>query len=65
MNRPHYSAFWRTDGKYFLIYVPAFDSYTQARTPEETEYMARDLIATYLDVESDAFDVTLSKWSPS
>lgn len=38
------------DGKYWLIYIPEIDKYTQARNLGEVEEIARDLIALWLEV---------------
>lgn len=35
---------------WFLLHVPEIDQWTQARNDAEVEPMARDLIATWLDV---------------
>lgn len=47
------------DGNFWVITVPEIDCVTQARFPGEIEYMARDLIAVWLEVEPDSFDVTI------
>lgn len=39
------------DGKFWLVYIPEIDKYTQARNLGEVESMARDLIALWLEVE--------------
>ncbi|QAX95634.1 HicB-like antitoxin [Mycobacterium phage Nibb] len=46
--------------QYWLLHVPAIDQWTQARTDDEIEPMARDLIATYLDVPLDAVAVEVT-----
>jgi hypothetical protein len=35
---------------WFLVHVPEIDQWTQARSEPEIEPMARDLVATWLDV---------------
>ncbi|AYR01160.1 HicB-like antitoxin [Mycobacterium phage LeMond] len=45
--------------RYWVVYVPEIDQTTQARTDDEIEPMARDLIATYLDVPATAVAVTV------
>ena len=52
-----YQAKASRDGRYWLVYVPEIDKYTQARNLGEVESMARDLIATWLDVGPDTFVV--------
>lgn len=42
---------------WFLVHVPEIDKWTQARNDAEIEPMARDLIATWLDVPLDEVDV--------
>lgn len=46
-------------GKFWLLIVPEVDVMTQARRLTEAEEMARDLIATWLDVAADSFDIDL------
>lgn len=45
------------DGKFWFIRIPALDGATQARTTDEIPAMARDYIATTLDVPADSFDL--------
>jgi hypothetical protein len=47
------------EGKFWLLSVPEVDVMTQARRLTEAEEMARNLIATWLDVASDSFAVDL------
>ena len=59
-----YTAIAERDGKYWFIRVPKLGKNpaglpTQARHLSEVEAMARDLIAVYLDVPEDSFDVDL------
>lgn len=42
----------------FLVHVPEIDQWTQARSEAEIEPMARDLIATWLDVPIDEAEVS-------
>ncbi len=42
---------------WFLVHVPEIDQWTQARYDAEIEPMARDLIATWLDVPLDEVHV--------
>jgi hypothetical protein len=39
--------------RYWIIHVAEIDSYTQARNLNEAELMARDLIASVLDIDVD------------
>jgi DNA-directed RNA polymerase specialized sigma24 family protein len=45
------------DGKYWLVYVPDIDKYTQARNLAEVESQARDLISLWLEVPSNTVDI--------
>ena len=38
------------DGRFWLVYVPEIDQYTQARSVREAPEMARDLTAVWLDI---------------
>jgi hypothetical protein len=38
------------DGRWWMVEIPALDGLTQARRLSEVEHMARDYIATWLDV---------------
>ncbi|WP_237155319.1 HicB family toxin-antitoxin system [Mycobacteroides abscessus] len=52
-----YHAVASRDTKYWLVHVPEIDKYTQARALAEVEPMARDLIALWLEIPEDSFDV--------
>ncbi|QJD50495.1 HicB-like antitoxin [Mycobacterium phage Chris] len=52
-----YSAVVSRGDQFWLVHVPAIDQWTQAQTDDDVEPMARDLIATYLDVAPDSFVV--------
>lgn len=45
------------DDRFWFVQVPELDWATQARHLREVERMARDLIATMLDVPADSFDL--------
>ncbi|MEU5942252.1 hypothetical protein ABZ807_24400 [Micromonospora sp. NPDC047548] len=47
------------EGKFWLLRVPELDIMTQARKLTEADEMARDLIATWVDVAPDAFTIDL------
>lgn len=47
------------EGKFWLLRVPELDIMTQARRLTEADEMARDLIATWLDIAPDAFTIDL------
>lgn len=47
------------EGKFWLLTVPELDVMTQARRLTEAEEMARDLIATWLEVAPESFAVDL------
>ncbi|AID59194.1 hypothetical protein PBI_EMERSON_95 [Mycobacterium phage Emerson] len=44
-----------------LIHVPEIDQWTQARSEDEIEPMARDLIATWLDVPVESVEVEVRR----
>ncbi|AMU73010.1 hypothetical protein PP298_13755 [Mycobacteroides abscessus] len=46
--------------QFLLVHVPEIDQWTQARSEAEVEPMARDLIATWLDVSADSVEVRLT-----
>ncbi|BBX72248.1 hypothetical protein MSHI_01540 [Mycobacterium shinjukuense] len=58
-----YAAIASPDGKYWHIRIPGLGNHpeyglpTQARNLDEVEPTARDLIAVWLDVPADSFDV--------
>ena len=52
-----YTALVSRDGKFWHIEVPAIDRVTQARTINEVDDMARDLIAIMTGLAHDTFDV--------
>lgn len=45
----------RDDDGFWVIHLPELDIATQARSTDEIEYMARDLIAIWLEVPADSF----------
>jgi hypothetical protein len=47
------------EGRFWLLRVPELDIMTQARRLTEADEMARDLIATWLDVAPDSFAIDL------
>ena len=47
------------EGKFWLLRVPELDIMTQARRLTEADEMARDLIATWLDIAPDTFTIDL------
>ncbi|MFE6923645.1 hypothetical protein ACFVAV_21655 [Nocardia sp. NPDC057663] len=52
-----YTAHAERDGRFWLVHVPEIDQWTQARNLREVEPMARDLIATLLEVAPTSFAV--------
>jgi DNA-directed RNA polymerase specialized sigma24 family protein len=50
---------WREEG-WWVIDIPEFDLATQARRLDQVESMARDAVATWLDVSPDSFDVRIT-----
>lgn len=57
----HYRAKVSRDGKFWLIYVPKIDRWTQARNLGEVETMARDLIAIMDEVRPDSFELAITR----
>lgn len=53
------------DGKFWLIHVPEVGRWTQARTYDEIEVMARDLVAIINDVPVDSFELAVSITLPT
>ncbi|MEU7814097.1 hypothetical protein [Pseudonocardia sp. NPDC049154] len=49
------------DGKFWHIDIPELGVVTQARTDDEIEPMARDVIAIMLDVEPDSFALEIKR----
>lgn len=47
------------DGRFWLLTVPELEIVTQARRLTEADEMARDLIATWLDVDPDTVAIDL------
>lgn len=54
-----YTAVAERDSGWWIVTVPELDVVTQARRIDQIEHMARDLIAVWLEVEPDSFDVTI------
>jgi predicted RNase H-like HicB family nuclease len=53
-------------GGWWAISVPALPgAFSQARHRDEVDKMARDVIAVYLDVLPDSFDITVHEAAPS
>lgn len=50
---------WREEG-WWVINIPMLDLATQARRLDQVEAIARDAVATWLDVSPDSFDVRIS-----
>lgn len=59
-TRPRYSALVTREDRWWLVEVPEIGGLTQARRLAEVVTMARSLIAVTLDVDPEAFDVTVS-----
>lgn len=45
------------DGKFWLVYVPEIDKYTQGRSVPDAKEMARDLAATWFDIAIDEVEL--------
>jgi predicted RNase H-like HicB family nuclease len=50
--------------RYWLVYIPEIDRYTQARTLAEVEPIARDLIALWFEVPESSFDIDIQVQLP-
>ncbi|HRD60937.1 MAG TPA: hypothetical protein PLZ93_01160 [Nocardioides sp.] len=55
-----YQATVERDDRWWLVQVPALGYSTQAESREDVEPMARDLIATVLDIDPEDIDVDVS-----
>jgi hypothetical protein len=58
-ERPLYRPRPQSDGDFIFIRIPELDIATQARSRGEVAAMARDCIATWLDVPLDSFDLEI------
>jgi predicted transcriptional regulator len=52
-----YTARAHREGTWWAVDIPELDLATQARRIDQIKYMARDLIATWLEIPADSFDV--------
>lgn len=59
-ERPVYRPQIEPDGDRLLVRIPALGIATEARQQGDVAAMARDCIATWLGVETNAFDVEIS-----
>ncbi len=59
MERRTFDARVERDGRFWLIEVDGVGM-TQALSVEEIEPIARDLVALFLDIPADSFDLTIS-----
>ncbi|MFK3835794.1 hypothetical protein [Microbacterium sp. NPDC087868] len=55
-----YEAKARRDGNLWFVEIPEVGLFTQARTVDEIEVMARDVIAISLEVPADSFDLDVT-----
>lgn len=62
-----YAATAERDGRFWVVHVlgDGFDHWTQARHLREVQEMARDLVATMLEIESDSFELDWSVALPA
>jgi hypothetical protein len=56
-ERPLYRPLTEEDGDFIFIRIPELEIVTQARNRSDVAAMARDCIATWLDVPPDSFDL--------
>lgn len=54
---------WREEG-FWVIDIDELGLTTQARRLDQVEYMARDAIALWLDVDEEAFDIAVERHIP-
>lgn len=59
-NVTAYSAHATRDGGFWLVHVPTVERYTQARSVDEIEPMARDLVAVMTGRAPDGIDVDVT-----
>lgn len=55
-----YHASATRDGRYWLVHVPEVERYTQARTVDEIDAMARDLVAVMTGTDAASVDLRIS-----
>lgn len=60
-----YEAVAERDGRWWLIRIPELDTMGQARTVNEFEQVARDVIAGWEDIDPDSFAVHVSVEIPA
>jgi len=60
-EHPTIKATFEPDGQAWFIEVRAARAFTEARSREQIEAMARDVTAITLDVAPDSFDLTLEE----
>ncbi|ARC55961.1 hypothetical protein AS850_02595 [Frondihabitans sp. 762G35] len=59
MPTPTYQVTVRRDGKFWFIEIPEIDGATQARRIDEIDEMARDYIASSLDIDPKSFELSV------
>ena len=59
LGRKTYDVAVERNQRWLVVRVPEIDCVTQAKRPATVEYMARDLIAAWLEIAADSFDVRL------
>ncbi|MCV0334077.1 hypothetical protein [Microbacterium sp.] len=52
-----YEAVARRDGRFWFIEIPELELFTQARTLDEIDEMAREVIAISLEIPAESFGV--------
>ncbi|MEQ3554623.1 hypothetical protein WIS52_29505 [Pseudonocardia nematodicida] len=60
-----YHAHATRDGRYWMVHAPEVDRYTQARTVDEIEPMARDLISIMTGSDAGSIELEVSVELPS
>jgi predicted RNase H-like HicB family nuclease len=57
--RPTYHVAPERDGRFWVLKVLELDCWSQAERLQDVEAMARDLVAVWLDVPPDSFDIVV------
>lgn len=64
-TRRSFEATVTREGRWWRIHVPALDAVTQARSIKEVQFMATEVVAALLDVDTDQVSVSLDYELPA